>query len=119
MSGLGCTNYMKAARVTTYSDLRDAAQKLKAHSSNVASLLELSSLASRNTAVADPSQSAPFQPAQAVSPRVQRKASCAGGCPSGFIWNPELLAERTGGRGNVGRSRGRRNTSPRTHPAEQ
>ena len=62
------TNYMKAARVTTYANLRDAAQKLKAHSSNVAPLLELSSLASRNTAVSDPSQSAPFQPAQSVTP---------------------------------------------------
>jgi len=62
------TNYIKAARVVTYGSLRDAAEKLKMHSSNVAPLLEFSSLASRNTAVADPSQSAPFQPAQSVTP---------------------------------------------------
>lgn len=62
------TNYVKAARVTTYASLSDAAQKLKAHSSNVAPLLEFSSLASRNTDVADPSQKGPFQPAQWVTP---------------------------------------------------
>jgi len=62
------TNYIKAARVVTYASLRDAAEKLKAHSSNVAPLLEFSSLASRNTAVSEPSQSAPFQPAQSVTP---------------------------------------------------
>jgi type VI secretion system protein ImpL len=62
------TNYVKSARVLGYSSLADAAQKLKAHSSNLAPLLEFSSLASRNTAVPDPSQSGPFQPVQSVTP---------------------------------------------------
>lgn len=62
------TTYFKTASVVKYMTLADAAQKLKAHSSNQAPLLELSSLASKNTNVADPAYKDPFQPAQAVTP---------------------------------------------------
>jgi type VI secretion system protein ImpL len=62
------TNYVRTARVLGYGSLQDAAQKLRAHSSNTAPLLELSSLASRNTAVPDASQAGLFQPVQSVTP---------------------------------------------------
>ena len=62
------TAYVRAATVLRYTNLKDAATKLKMHSSNQAPLLELSSLASQNTAVDDPSQAKLFQPVQAVTP---------------------------------------------------
>lgn len=62
------TTYIKSARVTIYTSLQDAAQKLRTHSSNTATLLELSSLASRNTDVADAGQKNTFQPVQSVTP---------------------------------------------------
>jgi len=61
-------NYLNKAAVVRYGSLRDAANKLKSHSSNVAPLLELSSVASQNTAVDEPSVASVFQPVQSVTP---------------------------------------------------
>jgi type VI secretion system protein ImpL len=61
------TAYIRAAIVLRYAGLKDAAQKLKQHASNVAPLLELSSQASQNTAGDDPNSKI-FQPVQSVTP---------------------------------------------------
>ncbi|HLK62646.1 MAG TPA: ImcF-related family protein [Bryobacteraceae bacterium] len=59
--------YINAAAVVRYSGLKDAANKLKQHSSNLAPLLEMSSQASQNTNGQD-SGSKIFQPVRIVTP---------------------------------------------------
>ena len=61
------TNYIKANAVVRYASLKDAANKLKQHSSNTAAILEMSAQASQNTASEDP-VSQTFQPVQFVTP---------------------------------------------------
>ncbi|MBZ5624057.1 MAG: hypothetical protein LAQ69_35965, partial [Acidobacteriia bacterium] len=62
------TAYIRGASVLRYAGLKDAAVKLRQHSSNLAPLLQLSSQASQNTAVDDPIQAKIFQPVQYVTP---------------------------------------------------
>ncbi|HEV3197764.1 MAG TPA: ImcF-related family protein [Bryobacteraceae bacterium] len=62
------TAYIKGANVLRYGGLKDAAIKLKQHSSPLAPLLELSSQASQNTSVDDPRVAGKFQPVQSVTP---------------------------------------------------
>jgi type VI secretion system protein ImpL len=60
--------YIKSAGVAPYTDIKDAAAKLRVISGNQSPLLALLSLASRNTAVEDPAVASVFQPVQAVVP---------------------------------------------------
>jgi type VI secretion system protein ImpL len=62
------TAYVRGASVLRYAGLKDAATKLKQHSSPLAPLLELSAQASQNTKVDDPRVSDKFQPVQSVTP---------------------------------------------------
>ncbi len=61
------TAYIKAGTVVRYAGLKDAAQKLKQHASNLAPVLEMSSQASQNTAGQDDNAKV-FQPVQWVTP---------------------------------------------------
>jgi type VI secretion system protein ImpL len=60
--------YLQSAGVVPYTDIKDAAAKLRILSGNQSPLLALLSVASQHTAAADPAVSAVFQPAQAVVP---------------------------------------------------
>ncbi|HTR78823.1 MAG TPA: ImcF-related family protein [Gemmatimonadaceae bacterium] len=60
--------YLRAAAVVRYSSVKDAADQLTVLSGNQSPLLELLSLASRNTAVSDSTVSKLFQPVQSVMP---------------------------------------------------
>jgi type VI secretion system protein ImpL len=66
------TAYLKGATVKTYGGLKDAANKLKQHSSNQAPLLEMSLQASQNTSGEDPNSKI-FQPVQVVTPPASDK----------------------------------------------
>ncbi len=58
--------YLKSIAVLRYANLRDAADKLRMHSSNVSPLLASLYLASKHTAVAEPTIAQQFQPPQTV-----------------------------------------------------
>jgi type VI secretion system protein ImpL len=60
--------YLKSAVILRYANLQDAARKLNLLAGNRSPLLALLSLASDNTAVADPAISGPFAPVAAVVP---------------------------------------------------
>ncbi|HEY2018735.1 MAG TPA: ImcF-related family protein [Bryobacteraceae bacterium] len=62
------TGYIKATVVVRCAGLDDSSKRLRVHSSNTAPLLELSALASRNTAVDEPAVRNMFQPVQALTP---------------------------------------------------
>ncbi len=58
--------YLKSVAVLRYASLKDAAEKLKMHSSNQSPLLAAVYLASKHTAVAEKSIAEQFQPAQTL-----------------------------------------------------
>ncbi|HLJ86704.1 MAG TPA: ImcF-related family protein [Candidatus Angelobacter sp.] len=86
--------YMKASKVVDYSNIPDAANKLTILSGNASPLLQLFSLAARNTNVDSPAIAAEFQPLQLMAPSPDQ---LVGGANQPYMANLVALQTNTAG----------------------